>query len=109
MARTKKIIESSENNCFVSIASFWEIGIKYSIGRLELNANLKDIFSIIEETGFDILPITTSHILKNSELEFFHQDPFDRIIIAQSIVEKIEIISKDKAFSNYDVSLVWKV
>ena len=106
--KTKKIIESKENRCYVSIASLWEMGIKNSIGRLELNINLDDIFSTIEKTGFDILPITTQHILKNSELEFFHQDPFDRIIIAQSIVENIDIITIDKKFSNYNVSLVWK-
>lgn len=105
--KTKNIIENEENSCYVSIATYWEIAIKNSIGRLDLNTNLKNIFQIIEDTGFITLPITTSHILKNAELEFHHQDPFDRIIIAQSISENLKIISKDKEFENYIVSLIW--
>lgn len=105
--KTKKIIEDRENRCYVSVATYWEIAIKNSIGRLDLNTNLKSIFQVIEDTGFMTLPITTSHILKNAELEFHHQDPFDRIIIAQSISEKLKIVSKDNQFKNYMVSLVW--
>ena len=92
--KTKQIIENKENNCYVSIATFWEIGIKNSIGRLDLNSDLEAIFQIIEETGFETLPITTSQILRNANLEFHHQDPFDRIIIAQSLTEKMTIITR---------------
>jgi len=77
---TKKFIESNDNDCYVSIATFWEIGIKNSIGRLDLNSDLQKIFQLIEESGFDILPITTNHILQNADLKLYHQDPFDRII-----------------------------
>ena len=58
--KTKQIIENKENNCYVSIASYWEIGIKNSIGRLDLKSDLETIFQIIEETGFETLPITTN-------------------------------------------------
>ena len=93
--KTKQIIENKENNCYVSIGTYWEIGIKYSIGRLDLNSDLESVFQIIEKTGFDTLPITTNQILKNATLEFHHQDPFDRIIIAQAMIEKMSIITKD--------------
>lgn len=89
--KTKAIIENKENDCFVSIATYWEIGIKNSIGRLNLNSELKTIFQIIEETGFEAIPITTSHILINASLAFHHQDPFDRLIIAQAIAEKRQL------------------
>lgn len=105
---TKEIIENKEHNCFVSIASYWEIGIKNSIGRLDLFSDLEEIFQIIEKTGFEILPITPRQILKNSSLEFHHQDPFDRIIIAQSLTEEMTIITKDSQFSNYKVPIIWK-
>jgi len=105
---TKKFIESKDNDCYVSIATFWEIGIKNSIGRLDLNSDLQKIFQIIEESGFDILPITTNHILQNADLELYHQDPFDRIIIAQAIVEKMTIITKDTQFKNYNIPIVWE-
>ena len=105
---TKNVIEDQGNNCYVSIASYWEIGIKNKIGRLDLNADLHTIFQIIADTGFEALPITTNHILKNSELELFHQDPFDRIIIAQSLVENMKIITKDGQFSKYTNQLLWE-
>jgi len=103
--KTKQLIENKENNCFVSIASYWEIGIKNSIGRLELNSDLKTIFQIIEETGFETLPITTNQILRNASLEIHHQDPFDRIIIAQSLIEKMTIITRDSQFEKYNVPI----
>lgn len=106
--KTKQIIENKENNCYVSIATYWEIGIKNSIGRLVLKSDLKTIFEIIEETGFETLPITTNQILRNAKLEFHHQDPFDRIIIAQSLTEKMTIITKDSQFENYNVPIIWK-
>lgn len=106
--KTKEIIENKENDCFVSIATYWEIGIKNSIGRLNLNADLKSVFKIIEETGFDSLPITTNQILQNAVLPFHHQDPFDRIIIAQAITEKMTIVTKDSQIENYEAPTIWE-
>lgn len=106
--KAKKIIEDKKNTCYVSIASYWEIGIKHSLGRLDLSADLGEIFQIVEDTGFEILPITPKHILTNSGLEYHHQDPFDRIIISQAITEKLSIISKDGHFEKYKVTVVWK-
>ena len=70
---TKKILEDKDNKCFVSLATFWEIAIKYSLERLDLNASLEKIFQIIEDTEFELLPVTIAHVLKNSKLEFHHQ------------------------------------
>ncbi|MBW8333610.1 MAG: type II toxin-antitoxin system VapC family toxin [Prolixibacteraceae bacterium] len=106
--KTKRVIENPDNTCFVSIASFWEIAIKQSIGRLNLFSDLEEIFRIIENTGFELLPITTNQILINAKLPLFHQDPFDRIIIAQAICENLQIVTKDGQFENYDVSLIWE-
>lgn len=79
----RKLIEDTSNNCIVSIASLWEMGIKFSIGKLKLKNNLQHTFQIIEKTGFIILPIDPKHIAVNAQLKFHHRDPFDRIIIAQ--------------------------
>lgn len=105
--KTKKIIENTENNCFVSIATYWEIAIKHSLGRLNLDTELENIFRIIEKTGFEILPITTNQILINAGLPHHHQDPFDRIIVAQAIHDDLKIVSKDGQFKKYQVSLIW--
>lgn len=107
-AKTKKLIEDKENNCFVSIATFWEIAIKNSLGRLDLDADLEEVFELIEQSGFEILPITINHILSNANLEHYHHDPFDRLMIAQAKCENLKIVTKDQFFENYNVPLVWK-
>ncbi len=106
-AKTRQLIESAENSCFISLASYWEIAIKHSLGRLYLEKPLAGIFDIIEDSGFELLPITTDHILANAQLEFHHSDPFDRIIIAQGIVEKMTIVTKDGQFKNYPIKTMW--
>lgn len=106
--KTKRLIEDPINRCFVSIASYWEIGIKHSLGRLDLKSELETIFKIIEDTGFELLPITGNQILVNAGLKHYHNDPFDRIIIAQAIYENLGLISIDGEFKKYNVNLVWK-
>jgi PIN domain nuclease of toxin-antitoxin system len=105
--KTRRIIENTDNNCFVSIATYWEIAIKHSLGRLNLDAELEKIFQIIENSGFELLPITTNQILINAGLPLHHHDPFDRIIIAQAICENLRIVSKDGQFDIYKVPLIW--
>ena len=100
--------ENIDNKCFVSIASFWEIGIKFSLGRLELGSDLETIFELISKSGFEVLPVTQNHILASSRLEFHHNDPFDRLLIAQSIIENLQFISKDSAFKRYNIPLFWE-
>ncbi len=84
------------------------MGIKHSLGKLELNGSLEDIFNIIEATGFEILPLAKEHILKVSSLDFHHRDPFDRIIIAQAIENLLTVVSKDENFKLYKVPSLWE-
>jgi len=102
----KSEIENADNKCFVSIASFWEIGIKFSLGRLELGTDLETIFELINKSGLEVLPVSQNHILASSKLEFHHNDPFDRLLIAQSITENLLLISNDKAFKRYNISIL---
>ncbi|MBO9671830.1 MAG: type II toxin-antitoxin system VapC family toxin [Sphingobacteriaceae bacterium] len=106
--KTKNLIEDSKNKCFVSIATYWELSIKYALGRLNLNSTIEEIFSIIEKSGFDILPITLNHIIQLSKLEHFHNDPFDRLMISQSIIEKLYMVSNDNYFPAYKIQLINK-
>lgn len=104
---SKDAIQAPENNCYVSIATLWEMGIKYSLGKLELKAELGKIFELFFESGLLLLPITPQHILTNTMLPFHHRDPFDRLIIAQAHREGFTVISKDSAFHKYDVNIIW--
>jgi PIN domain nuclease of toxin-antitoxin system len=107
--KTKRIIEDARNNCFVSIATLWEIAIKNRVGKLSLHSDLDVIFEIIDDSGFELLPITSSHILRNAALPLHHHDPFDRIIIAQSFHENLAVITRDRVFADYNAILVWQV
>ena len=104
--KIKNIIEDSNNRCFISIVSYWELSIKYSLGRLDLNSTVEEIFNIIEKSGFDILPITLNHIIQLSKLEHFHNDPFDRLIISQSVIENLHLVSNDNYFPAYNIQLI---
>ncbi|RDV14294.1 type II toxin-antitoxin system VapC family toxin [Pontibacter diazotrophicus] len=106
-ASVKELIEDTAHTCFVSIASLWEMGIKHSLGKLDLKAELKEIFELIEQSGLTLLPITTAHILANTALDFHHRDPFDRLIIAQAKTEGLTLVSKDDVFVNYSIALIW--
>ncbi len=101
-------IGSRSNRCFVSMASLWEMSIKHSLGRLEFQMPLADIFGVVGESGFDLLPITHAHLLKNATLAFHHQDPFDRLIIAQAFDERMTVVTKDSKFEAYGVPILWK-
>lgn len=100
-------IEDTDNEIFISIVSLWEIAIKTSLGKLEMAIDLPTIINKIEENGFVILPIFPEHTVYVSSLHFHHRDPFDRMLIAQTIIEKLKIISKDGVFDSYGVDWLW--
>lgn len=104
--RVKNEILNLSNVCFISIASLWEITIKVNLGKLQLESPLPDLFNFIDRNEIDILPIELSHLLQLNNLPDYHKDPFDRIIIAQSIADHIPLASKDRFFEKYGVNLI---
>jgi PIN domain nuclease of toxin-antitoxin system len=104
---TKNQIESIDNEILVSIVSLWEIAIKTSLGKLEIANDIPSMIREIEINGFTILPIFPEHTICVSTLPFHHRDPFDRMLISQSITENIRIISKDSVFGEYDIDCFW--
>lgn len=101
--KAKSIIEETDSQKYVSIASIWEISIKVSLEKLVLAKSLDDFLFDLSQTKITILLIKLSHTLRVSTLEFFHKDPFDRLIIAQSIEENFEVLTRDPDFPAYDV------
>ena len=105
--KVKKAITNIQNTCFISIASVWEIAIKHTLGKLELASDFNKIAGFMEENDIQILPIELEHIQQLLRLKYHHRDPFDRIIIAQSITEGLTIITKDEQFEPYKAVLFW--
>jgi len=100
-------ISNSDNEIFVSHISIWEIGIKTSIGKLKLSKNLQSMINEDVYNHFDFLRIDLVHIIEATSLPLHHRDPFDRLLIAQSKIENIPIISSDSSFDLYGVNRVW--
>ena len=105
----KSILENSNNAVLVSYASIWEIAIKFSAGRLEIFQPSFSQFVSQEVEGYDFqrLPIDIQHIQQVAVLPRHHGDPFDRLLIAQSMVENIPIITSDAAFDHYPIVRIW--
>lgn len=100
--------ELLESDCDVllSAASLWEIAIKVSVGKLSLEGEFQAFLTEqIELNEITLLAIDMKHLQIVSTLPFHHRDPFDRLIIAQAIAEDIELVSADKVFGLYDVTL----
>jgi PIN domain nuclease of toxin-antitoxin system len=103
----RSIIEETESQKYVSIASIWEIAIKVNLEKLKLARSLEAFLFELSQTNIAILPIKLSHTLRLSKLGFFHRDPFDRLIIAQSIEEGFDVLTKDPNFPAYDIVTHW--
>ena len=88
----RQTIANANNDVFVSIASFWEMAIKISIGKLTLTKPLVDVIKQVKIEDIEFLAILPEHTLQVSTLPFHHRDPFDRLLIAQSLVEAMPII-----------------
>ncbi len=105
--KAQKEIELKGAENFVSIATLWEMAIKVSLDRLDLKASFEQVGEQILQNSFQILPISFQDIVTLSSLPFYHRDPFDRMIITQSITNNLVLISKDKLFDQYEVKKIW--
>jgi len=100
-AETRRLVALSP--CVVSVASIWEVAIKHRIGKLEVSPIVFRDQSIA--AGADLLPVLDQHVIETAQLPLLHQDPFDRLLIAQARVEGLMAVSSDRQWSGYDVSL----
>jgi len=103
----KTLIEDGNNLCFVSVASLWEMAIKIALDRLELLTDFEEMQELLIKNSFEILPIQFEHLKVITLLPFHHHDPFDRILVAQSQVEKLVLISKDEKMKPYEIETLW--
>ena len=104
----KSLIEDAGNRKFVSVASCWEIAIKVGLGKLDLGEPSRSFLPReIERNNFELLPISLDHATTVEGLAAHHRDPFDRLLIAQAMTEKMPVVSADVVFDQYGVSRLW--
>ena len=106
LARTT--VSDPANEVLISPASYWEIAIKVSLGKWRLNRPYEDFLDIgLKQYGFLVLPILPAHTARLIGLLFHHKDPFDRLLVAQALVEQAHIVSADVQLDAYGVTRIW--
>jgi PIN domain nuclease of toxin-antitoxin system len=104
----KSLIEEPTNRKLISIASCWEIAIKAGLGKLRLGETSEEyIKNVLDRTKFELLPISLDHATKVETLPLHHRDPFDRLLVAQSLSDQMPILSADPIFAQYGVQRLW--
>jgi PIN domain nuclease of toxin-antitoxin system len=104
----RALMLNADNELLVSPASYWEIAIKISVGKYEIDDDFETFMerqTVYSE--FTLLPISVKHVAVVATLPFHHRDPFDRLLIAQAISEGIPIVSTDHALDLYSVARIW--
>lgn len=105
-ART--LIEDMANQRFMSVASLWEMAIKLSLGKLTLAQPFELLIpEQMKTNSIELLAIELDHLASVTKLPFHHRDPFDRLLIAQALVEQMSVISADGAFDAYPIQRLW--
>lgn len=99
-----KAIADDANSILVGIGSLWELAIKRSIGKLDFP---HDFQTVLRDEIFELLPITFQHLAVLGSLPLRHRDPFDRLLIAQSIAENVVVVTNDEKFALYDAHTYW--
>jgi PIN domain nuclease of toxin-antitoxin system len=91
----------------LSIASAWEVAIKFGLGKLDIDGRTEDFINDAQANEISILPIEAAHLTAYESLPMFHRDPFDRLLVATALAEQMTIITADEDIAKYQVSHIW--
>jgi PIN domain nuclease of toxin-antitoxin system len=101
-------MQNTQNQLMLSIASLWEMQLKTQLGKLHFNLPLSQLIEDQQRiNGLQLLPIEPVHIYALGQLPYHHKDPFDRLLIAQTLTENLLMVSADPAFTAYPVQIIW--
>jgi PIN domain nuclease of toxin-antitoxin system len=106
--RARRLIADANNTVYVSAATVWEIAITVALGNLDdRDGAVPRLPSILVERGMASLPILPTHAVEAARLPLIHRDPFDRMLVAQSRLEQLAIVTNDAIIKRYDAETVW--
>lgn len=107
-ARARAALANPENECLLSLASVWELSIKAALAKLKLALPVQRyVTEHVAANGFRLLNIELGHVGRVETLPTHHSDPFDRLLIAQGLVENLPIVTADAVFARYGVKRIW--
>jgi PIN domain nuclease of toxin-antitoxin system len=104
--KARGLIASPKTNVWISTASIWEIAIKHSLGRGDMPISAQDALHYFSESGYRRLPIEVEHAVAVEELPSHHSDPFDRILVAQALIEPMRLMTHDAMVSLYSDTII---
>ena len=99
----RELLQDNSNDVYYSAASIWEIAIKSSLRRKDFRLDINQLLGTLPEMGLIELPVTAGHAAHVTELPLIHRDPFDRLLIAQSIAEPLTLLTNDSVLDRYRV------
>lgn len=106
--RARLAVTSGATDAYASVVSAWELAILEGLGRVRLGAPLESLFSDgLAALRIRLLPIQVQHAARVASLPNHHRDPFDRLLIATAMTEKLTVVTRDRTFARYGVSTVW--
>lgn len=105
--KAKQLITDPANVSYISIASLWEMAIKIRLSSLSFDPGYDNLLALLDQNGFELLPVTFQHTRRLLTLPMHHRDPFDRLLIAQSIIESLLFVTADAHIHQYEVDWVW--
>ncbi len=107
-SRARATVANPATDAYVSMASAWELAILESLGHVRLAVSLDSIFSEgLAALRIRLLPIQLQHLVRLTALPRHHRDPFDRLLIATAMVEKLTLVSSDREFKKYGAVTLW--
>lgn len=101
----RELLENDANEAYYSAANIWEIAIKISLGRKDFRVDLASLLSTLPAMGLAELPVTAAHAAGVTKLPLIHRDPFDRLLIAQSLAEPLTLLTNDAILGRYRGSI----
>jgi PIN domain nuclease of toxin-antitoxin system len=104
--KARELIQSPKTTVWISVASVWEIAIKHSLGRGDMPVSSHDAVRYFQESGYRFLPVEAEHAIAIEELATHHQDPFDRILVAQALVEPMRLMTHDALVARYSDTII---
>ncbi len=104
-ARVAKVVRDPENDVYASAVGTWEVAIKSALGKID--ADVAAVADGAREADFEELPITIAHTVRLRALPAHHRDPFDRLLVAQALVEQLTIVTHDPLFARYSAPVLW--
>jgi len=104
--KARELIESPKSSVWISAASVWEIAIKHALGRGDMPVSSQDAVRYFRESGYRFLPVEAEHAMAVEDLPAHHNDSFDRILVAQAIVEPMRLMTHDPVVARYSDTII---